>query len=603
MIRLFLIALATTGIVDLAEGWDYASTAPRGTPPGVEASWREEVEQSAERDWWYRILLPATFPADSRLVFRSYAGTFEVFVDAERIYSFHDPAASGRLRMHVAPLPARSAGRVLFFRFPGGSERTLPLLGGSPSVAYPGQVPEALVRAVITPLHEDLRDIVIGAILAIIGIASIAVSRLRRRANGGALLWFGIFALLYGARLLVDSYLPLLVFGRSRLQIDFIESWITYSISIPGWMVARKLLGDGWKSTLRWQVWAFTIFAPAAILADIVRGEPSSLESVNNVLVVIGGVIILINLAQPRARQAPGLRVVLFGSAVFMGSALMNNLASLGVLPIRSVDETMGFLAFVAALNYAAVREFLRGERERVALEGELSTARDIQRSLLPTQMPDVPGLSFAARYDPASAVAGDLYDFVAVDGAHVGVVVADVAGHGVPAALIASMVKVAVSSHVRLANDPPSLLRELNATLLRDVRRNFVTATYLWLDMEQRTVSVSNAGHAPPVLVRGQEILELGPHGVLLGRFAIASYGAATEPLLTGDRIAAWTDGIVEARNRRGEPFGEEQLHELLRRGASPDAIVDAVHTWREGETDDADDLTIVIVAVGFVD
>lgn len=95
-------------------------------------------------------------------------------------------------------------------------------------------------------------------------------------------------------------------------------------------------------------------------------------------------------------------------------------------------------------------------------------------------------------------------------------------------------MVKVAVSSHVRLANDPATMLRELNATLLRDVRRHFVTATYLWLDMEQRTITVSNAGHAPPVIVRGDSILELGPHGVLLGRFPIAAYGMESVQLTT---------------------------------------------------------------------
>jgi phosphoserine phosphatase RsbU/P len=232
----------------------------------------------------------------------------------------------------------------------------------------------------------------------------------------------------------------------------------------------------------------------------------------------------------------------------------VNNLSALGVLPIREFDETPGFIAFEAALTYAAVRMFVRGERERVALDGELATAREIQRSILPTSMPTVRGLQFAARYDPASSVAGDLYDFVAVDDSHVGVLVADVAGHGVPAALIASMVKVAVSSHTRLANDPAALLRELNATLRRDVRRNFVTATYLWLDMDARTVTVSNAGHAPPVLVRGNDVMELGPHGILLGRFAIASYSSSTVALRAGDRVYAWTDGIPEARNARGD-------------------------------------------------
>jgi serine phosphatase RsbU (regulator of sigma subunit) len=240
---------------------------------------------------------------------------------------------------------------------------------------------------------------------------------------------------------------------------------------------------------------------------------------------------------------------------------------------------------------------FVRGERARVALEGELATARDIQRSILPTSMPEVQGLRFTARYAPASTVAGDLYDFLIVDDRRVGVLVADVAGHGIPAALIASMVKVVVSSHAELADDPGALLGELNAALRRDVRRNFVTATYLWLDMNERRVSVSNAGHPAPLLFRGNEVQELGPTGVLLGRFA-AAYESHSPPLLGGDRIAAYTDGVVESRNARGEDFGESRLREILRSGGSADDVIAAVERWR-GANADHDDLTIVVIDV----
>jgi sigma-B regulation protein RsbU (phosphoserine phosphatase) len=469
---------------------------------------------------------------------------------------------------------------------PRGSR--LPILGGVPTVAAREEVPRALVHAATSSLHGDIEDVAVGAILIVIGIASIAISRVRRGANAGALLWFGVFSALYGARLIADSSLPLLL-GASTRHAASAESWITYVINVPGWLMAMSLIGDGWRGSLRWQVWAFALFAPLAAIAGIVSGEPDLLEPVNNVLVFIGGINVLANLFHTRKRHTRELRVVLVGSAIFLAFALLNNVSALtGV----EIDETQGFLIFVACLGYAAARIFARGERQRVELEGELATARDIQRSILPTSMPSVAGLTFAVRFEPASSVAGDLYDFVAADGTRVGVLVADVAGHGVPAALIASMVKVAVWSHARLADDPASLLRELNATLRRDVRRNFVTATYLWFD--GLNVTVSNAGHSPPLLVRGDEIVELGPHGVLLGRFAIASYSSATVPLQPGDRIAAWTDGVVEARNARGEAFGEERLHALLREGASPDTIVEEVLRWRAG---DADDLTMVIL------
>jgi sigma-B regulation protein RsbU (phosphoserine phosphatase) len=578
-----LLFVLTLAITDLT-GWQYTRTAPRALPP-VDAAWANETGSARDQELWYRVPLPASLPPEPHIVFRSFGATFDLFVDARRVYAFDDAEANGRLRLHAVPIPP---GRFLYVRVPRGSR--LPILGGVPMIAARADVPRALVRAATTSLHSDLQDVAVGAILIVIGIASALVSRVRRSANAAALLWFGVFTALYGLRLVADSSFPLLL-GASTRQTAYAESWITYVINVPGWLMARSLIGDGWRGALRWQVWAFALFAPVALLAGIVTGEPHALELVNNVLVLAGGINILANLFRTRERHTRELRVVLVGSAIFLTFALLNNVSA---LTGGQVDETQGFLVFVACLGYAAMRMFARGERERLELAGELATARDIQRSILPTSMPSVAGLTFAARYEPASSVAGDLYDFVAADASHVGLLVADVAGHGVPAALIASMVKVAVSSHARLAGDPAAMLHELNATLRRDVRRNFVTATYLWFD--GRSVTVSNAGHAPPVLVRGSEIVDLGPHGVLLGRFAVAAYSSATVALQPGDRVAAWTDGIVEARNALGEEFGEERLHAMLRAGATPDAIVEDVLRWRAG---DADDLTIVVVEI----
>lgn len=586
-----VLVLVLAAILELNDGWQQAHALP-GAPAPV--TWSEDLEPRADRDRWVRVTVPVSAPRDAHIVFRSYIPAFELFLGEQRFYTWRDETAEGRLRLHDVPLPRDAAGRRLLVRVPAGSDG--PLFGGAPMLASRAEVPQALVRTAAAPLRDDLPDLILGTILIVIGVACIAVSHMRRSASGGALLWFGVFATLYGARLIAGGY-ALLLLGVSTTGVGYAELWISYVIPIPAWTLARKLMGDGWRSSLRWQVWIFAIFAPIAIASDVVRRAPGSMDPVNNVLVIAGGVNILVNLFLTRRRHTRELRIVLAGALVFLAFALANNLSALGILPFAEFDETPGFVVCIAALNYAAVRMFVRGERERVALDGELATAREIQRSILPTAMPSVRGLRFSARYDPASSVAGDLYDFVATGDTHVGVLVADVAGHGVPAALIASMVKVAVSSHARLANEPAALMRELNATLRRDVRRNFITATFLWLDMDARTVTVSNAGHPSPLLVRGEELVELGPHGVLLGRFAEAAYSSATVALLPGDRIVAWTDGVPEARNARGEQFGEERLHALLRDRAPVEEVVSAVHAWRAKE--DADDLTIVMVEV----
>ncbi len=539
--------------------------------------------------------LHATLPNTpfAYLVLRTYVDEFSLAVDGRTIHTFRDPAAAGRLTFHVVALPPGSAGKRIDIRAPHAGDG--PVIGESPYLATGDALPAALDGATLERLRSDALDLLAGLLLLVVGAIASGASAIRRRGDVRMFRAFGAFTLLYGARIVAGSSVPF-YFGVPWRASAFAVAFITYVISVPGWMLAQRLLGDGWKSTLRWQVIAFTVFAPIGILGDLITGKPGSLEVVNNVLVIIGGAIIVINLLRSEQRKTPELRVVLLGATLFLLFALNNNLSALGIVPWRSGGETFGFLVFVAALGFAATRAFSRGERAQMAIELELSTAREIQQSILPRAMPDLPGLRFDAAYVPATSVGGDMYSFLD-SGRGTGVLVADVAGHGVPAALIASMVKIAVSSQARLADDPAAVLGALNAILRRDVRRAFVTATYLWIDRAERRVVVSNAGHPPPLLLRDDTLLDLGENGVVLGRFP-ATYTAVGTELREGDRIVACTDGITEARNARDEMFGEERFHDLLRKRGSAEEVLAAVRRWRI-DGDDADDLTIVMIDV----
>ncbi len=529
--------------------------------------------------------------AYTHLVFRAYAGELSVSAGGGRIYAFRDPQSAGRLTLHVVRLPDGTAGQQIDFDTPHPPQQSVRI--GAAYLATEATLPFALDRAAGYPLREDAADIFLGIVFFIVGTIACAVSLIRRRGDTLALRSFGAFTLLYGARLMAGTSLPFL-FGFTWRAAAFAVAFITYMIPVAGWFLPLRLIGNGWKSTLRLQVIAFAIFAPVGIVSDLVTGRPLSLEAINNVLVVVGGVNILFNLLRA-VRSSPDLRIVLAGALVFLLFAFNNNVNNLIELPWDYDDETPGFVIFMAALGYVATRAFVRGERESLAIDSELKTAREIQQSILPRAMPELEGLRFHAGYVPATSVGGDMYSFLSADhGA--GVLVADVAGHGVPAALIASMVKIAVSSQSRLADDPAALLGELDALLRRDVRRAFVTATYLWFDMTQRRVTVANAGHPPPLLYRDGTFQELGGTGVLLGRFSDARYTATSTDLLPGDRIVAYTDGIPEARNAQDEMFGEERLKEAIR---GTDDVLAAVHRWRGSATEDADDLTIVIVEV----
>src|SRR3984885_11132098 len=163
-------------------------------------------------------------------------------------------------------------------------------------------------------------------------------------------------------------------------------------------------------------------------------------------------------------------------------------------------DETRGFE--VGAVDYihkpfspAVVKArvhthlLLRGIREQLAqqllsIQKELETARQIQLSILPSVIPKIEGLDIAARYVPMTSVAGDFYDFIVVDEKHLGILVADVSGHGMPAALIASMLKIALSAQGAHAADPAQVLAGLNQTLCGKFQYQYVTAAYLFVDL-----------------------------------------------------------------------------------------------------------------------
>src|SRR5271157_2548838 len=206
-------------------------------------------------------------------------------------------------------------------------------------------------------------------------------------------------------------------------------------------------------------------------------------------------------------------------------------------------DETRGF--DVGAVDYihkpfspAVVKArvqthlVLRGIREQLAqqlltIQKELETARQIQMSILPSEIPKIEGLDIAARYVPMSSVAGDFYDFIVVDEKHIGILIADVSGHGLPAALIASMLKFALAAQSSHAFDPARVLVGLNQSLCGKFKQHFVTAAYIFVDMEKNSIGYAGAGHPPLLLWRTSRgnTSEVLQNGLILGLFPEATY------------------------------------------------------------------------------
>ncbi len=256
----------------------------------------------------------------------------------------------------------------------------------------------------------------------------------------------------------------------------------------------------------------------------------------------------------------------------------------------------------------------LRGIREQlaqqlIAIQKELETARQIQLSILPSGVPKIEGLDIAARYVPMTSVAGDFYDFIVVDEKHIGILVADVSGHGMPAALIASMLKIALATQESHAADPAQVLLGLNQALCGKFQHHFVTAAYLFVDMQKRTMSYAGAGH-PPLLLWGgspkgvRDVLE---NGLFLGRFPFATYSSVQLPLQAGDRALLYTDGVPETTNPAEVQFGADRFRQFLETEQSTSAdqfagrLLEEVSSWSaRGPAEDLDDdITMVAIHV----
>jgi serine phosphatase RsbU (regulator of sigma subunit) len=286
-------------------------------------------------------------------------------------------------------------------------------------------------------------------------------------------------------------------------------------------------------------------------------------------------------------------------------------------------DETRGFE--VGAVDYihkpfseAVVKArvhthlMLREAHEQIArqlveINLELEMARQIQLSILPSDTPKIPGLDIVARYLPMTSVAGDFYDFIILDDKRVGILVADVSGHGLPSALIASMLQVALTAQVAHASEPERVLSGLNQALCGKFERNFVTAAYVFVDMERKLMTYAGAGHPPLLFSRKStgKVSAVSENGLFLGMFPEATYSSLELPVQAEDRVVLYTDGIPETTNPSEQEFGTARFINFMEKNQSltvdqfADGLLDELSRWSEqprgqGQQDDITVLTI---------
>jgi phosphoserine phosphatase RsbU/P len=307
-------------------------------------------------------------------------------------------------------------------------------------------------------------------------------------------------------------------------------------------------------------------------------------------------------------RRAPDASTVLVRVGVIVAAAfiLAENLRAMGALRWPAGIEFIGILTFVSSIAFAVADRFLRTEGRLAAVELELATARRIQQAILPERVPELHRFRLDVRYLPMTEVAGDFYDFLNVTGPCGTVFIADVSGHGVPAALIASMVKVAATSHGGSAADPGALLSAVSRTLDGQLGGQFLTAMCVHLDGERGEIAYAGAGH-PPLLhwhAAERKLEILNSEGLLIG-LVPSEYVSRTARVERGDRLLVYTDGVLEATNKDDAFFGDERFHAAIAENAAKSgaelgrSILEAMIRWSGNPAGFADDVTLVVVEV----
>jgi serine phosphatase RsbU (regulator of sigma subunit) len=450
----------------------------------------------------------------------------------------------------------------------------------------------------------DIYEIIFGTLLSLVGLALIVLSFLRWKSNDLSLISFGILCFLYGARTKAFQFLfdiPLPIWSYTHW-------FITYLVPIPAWLFAEQFLGKGWKSSIRRLLQIQIVLSIIAIAVSGYLHDPAAAWAANNIIVIIGIVVVLANMFQPNLLWNRELKVLRLGFFIFATMGLFENIAPLLNKGYEgSFLEGLGFFIFIGCLGYAVTHRFFQNEKDLITISHELETARQIQSFILPDESIQIEGIGLAARYVPMASVAGDFYDFAKVDEKRLGILVADVSGHGVPASLISSMVKIAFASNTAHASNPAEVLDAINKVLCGKLESDFVTAGYLFLDTDEKNMIYAGAGHMPLLLWRAaeQKIYEFREKGTILGQFEDIQFKNIRFALKPDDRILLYTDGIVETSNTTNTLFGFNRLkefitsHAQLPAGQFADELIRQLFNWSGKPSEEAldDDLTLIVV------
>jgi phosphoserine phosphatase RsbU/P len=268
-------------------------------------------------------------------------------------------------------------------------------------------------------------------------------------------------------------------------------------------------------------------------------------------------------------------------------------------------QRTMTTLAAQIAIAIENARLYEEIERQERRLERDLALARELQGRLLPQARPKLAHLDVAAKFVPARTIGGDLYDFIPYSMSRLGIVIGDVSGKGAPAAIYAALVSGILRSHAPIEPAPSEMLSAVNLSLAeRRIEAQFVSLIYSVWDDEHRTLTVANSGLPRPIYVHGGKNEVIEATGLPLGLFDEADYDEFKFRMKPGEMFVFFSDGILDARNRKGDMFGRGRVEKIIGECTeqSADCVVDSLFkavAEHSAGVETFDDQTVVAIRV----
>jgi serine phosphatase RsbU (regulator of sigma subunit) len=236
----------------------------------------------------------------------------------------------------------------------------------------------------------------------------------------------------------------------------------------------------------------------------------------------------------------------------------------------RLVMENRNLLQELTQKNSELEKLNMQIQTRNIEIENELDMASNLQKCIFPVAYPDIRNFDFSVKFKPVEKISGDFFDFIVYDESHFSFILADVSGHGLPAALYSAMVKMAMTSVQKQSPSPSVFIDEVNRFLINSQKKmsyNYVTLFYGLFDLNEQVLHYCNAGIPAPVILKARgDLILLEPNGPFVGIFDTSNYVDAQVSLAAGDKILFYTDGVFECTNKDDKIMGQKILLDLIK-------------------------------------